>query len=41
MSLEITGLGTAGPDHAITQPEAAAPAVDLANPAPGRAVLER
>ncbi len=36
MSLELTGLGTAVPDHAITQQEAAALAAGLANAAPGR-----
>jgi predicted naringenin-chalcone synthase len=36
MSLEITGIGSAVPDHAITQTEAATLALDLANAAPGR-----
>jgi predicted naringenin-chalcone synthase len=36
MSLELVGLGTAVPDHAITQQEAAALAVGFANAAPGR-----
>ena len=36
MSLEITGLGTAVPDHAIRQRDAASLAVQLANAGPGR-----
>ena len=36
MSLEITGIGTAVPDHAITQQQAAGLALDMANAAPGR-----
>ncbi len=36
MSLELIGLGTAVPDHAITQLEAATLAVGFANAAPGR-----
>jgi predicted naringenin-chalcone synthase len=36
MSLEITGIGTAVPDHAITQQEAAGLAIEMANAAPGR-----
>jgi alkylresorcinol/alkylpyrone synthase len=36
MSLEITGIGTAVPAHAIPQTDAAAFALELANAAPGR-----
>ncbi|MFM8413468.1 MAG: type III polyketide synthase [Planctomycetota bacterium] len=36
MSLEITGIGTAVPDHAIRQRDAASLAVQLANADPGR-----
>lgn len=36
MSLELAGLGTAVPDHAITQHEAAGLAAGLANATPGR-----